>query len=150
MGEVIVMCGVLCQQAIAAVGEVIQDYDHDQIFPAYGYGGKLPNGVISHDFNLNGAVDPNCHGIAGILQAYTAALTTVKLWGPTNFAPIIRKVAASAAAFSRPPQLGTSYHVLMILTDGVSAVCSRAHCRSTMLGTALDGRMSLWHLMVLN
>lgn len=39
--------------ALKAVGEVIQDYDSDKLFPAYGFGAKLPpDGKISHQFPL--------------------------------------------------------------------------------------------------
>lgn len=39
--------------ALKAVGEIIQDYDSDKLFPAYGFGAKLPpNGKISHAFPL--------------------------------------------------------------------------------------------------
>lgn len=37
------------------VGEVIQFYDSDKHFPAWGFGGKLPGGTVSHCFNLNGS-----------------------------------------------------------------------------------------------
>jgi len=37
------------------VGEVIQFYDSDKRFPAWGFGGKIPGGTISHCFNLNGS-----------------------------------------------------------------------------------------------
>lgn len=37
------------------VGEVIQFYDSDRRFPAWGFGGKLYDGSISHCFNLNGS-----------------------------------------------------------------------------------------------
>lgn len=45
----------LCAYAMAlkAVGEIIQDYDSDKLFPAYGFGAKLPpEGRISHQFPL--------------------------------------------------------------------------------------------------
>lgn len=39
--------------ALKAVGEIIQDYDSDKLFPAYGFGAKLPpDGKISHVFPL--------------------------------------------------------------------------------------------------
>lgn len=39
--------------ALKAVGEIIQDYDSDKLFPAYGFGAKLPpEGRISHQFPL--------------------------------------------------------------------------------------------------
>ncbi|XP_037540497.1 agrin-like [Nematolebias whitei] len=36
---------------------------------------------------------PNCVGIEGVLEAYFQSLRTVQLYGPTNFAPVINKVA---------------------------------------------------------
>lgn len=36
------------------VGEVIQFYDSDRRFPAWGFGG-VTNGRLSHCFNLNGS-----------------------------------------------------------------------------------------------
>ena len=39
--------------ALKAVGDIIQDYDSDKLFPAYGFGAKLPpDGKISHVFPL--------------------------------------------------------------------------------------------------
>ncbi|TKS77086.1 Copine-9 [Collichthys lucidus] len=81
--------------ALKAVGEIIQDYDSDKLFPAYGFGAKMPpDGKISHAFPLSGDNDsPNCVGIEGVLEAYFQSLRTVQLYGPTNFAPVINKVA---------------------------------------------------------
>lgn len=36
------------------VGKVIQFYDTDKRFPAWGFGGRTYDGTISHRFNLNG------------------------------------------------------------------------------------------------
>lgn len=39
--------------ALRAVGEIIQDYDSDKLFPALGFGAKLPpDGRVSHEFPL--------------------------------------------------------------------------------------------------
>ncbi|KAH9363693.1 hypothetical protein HPB48_002028 [Haemaphysalis longicornis] len=103
--------------AIRAVGEVIQDYDYDKMFPALGFGARLPpDGVVSHEFFLNGhPTDPYCAGIDGVLEAYRRTLRSVQLYGPTNFAPVINHVAK----FARTYRDGTSYFVLLIITDGV-------------------------------
>ncbi|XP_075882524.1 copine Va isoform X1 [Nelusetta ayraudi] len=103
--------------ALKAVGEIIQDYDSDKMFPALGFGAKLPpDGRVSHEFPLNGNTDnPYCNGIEGILEAYHESLKTVQLYGPTNFSPIINHVARYAAAV----QDGSQYFVLLIITDGV-------------------------------
>uniref|UniRef100_A0AAQ5ZUW1 C2 domain-containing protein n=1 Tax=Amphiprion ocellaris TaxID=80972 RepID=A0AAQ5ZUW1_AMPOC len=103
--------------ALKAVGEIIQDYDSDKLFPAYGFGAKLPpDGKISHAFPLGGDGDnPNCVGIEGVLEAYFQSLRTVQLYGPTNFAPVINKVANCAAEITD----GSQYFVLLMITDGV-------------------------------
>ncbi|CAG6021074.1 unnamed protein product [Menidia menidia] len=103
--------------ALKAVGEIIQDYDSDKLFPAYGFGAKLPpDGKISHAFPLSGDGDnPNCVGIEGVLEAYFQSLRTVQLYGPTNFAPVINKVANCAAEITD----GSQYFVLLMITDGV-------------------------------
>ncbi|NXT65221.1 CPNE9 protein, partial [Chaetops frenatus] len=103
--------------ALKAVGEIIQDYDSDKLFPAYGFGAKVPpDGKISHQFPLNNNVEnPSCAGIEGVLESYLQSLRTVQLYGPTNFAPIINQVAGTAAQVTD----GSQYHVLLIITDGV-------------------------------
>uniref|UniRef100_A0A3Q3EZY5 Copine family member IX n=1 Tax=Labrus bergylta TaxID=56723 RepID=A0A3Q3EZY5_9LABR len=103
--------------ALKAVGEIIQDYDSDKLFPAYGFGAKLPpDGKISHAFPLAGENEnANCVGIEGVLEAYFQSLRTVQLYGPTNFAPVINKVANCAAEITD----GSQYFVLLMITDGV-------------------------------
>uniref|UniRef100_A0A8D1IGX0 Copine-5 n=1 Tax=Sus scrofa TaxID=9823 RepID=A0A8D1IGX0_PIG len=103
--------------ALTAVGEIIQHYDSDKMFPALGFGAKLPpDGRVSHEFPLNGNQEnPSCCGIDGILEAYHHSLRTVQLYGPTNFAPVVTHVARNAAAV----QDGSQYSVLLIITDGV-------------------------------
>ncbi|XP_060897510.1 copine-9-like [Labrus mixtus] len=103
--------------ALKAVGEIIQDYDSDKLFPAYGFGAKLPpDGKISHAFPLNSNTEnPNCVGIEGVLESYFQSLRTVQLYGPTNFAPVINQVARCAAEVTD----GSQYFVLLMITDGV-------------------------------
>ncbi|RMB99529.1 hypothetical protein DUI87_24266 [Hirundo rustica rustica] len=103
--------------ALRAVGDIIQDYDSDKMFPALGFGAKVPpDGHVSHEFPLNGdASNPACCGITGVLEAYQCSLRRVQLYGPTNFAPVVNHVARSAAAVLD----GSQYFVLLIITDGV-------------------------------
>lgn len=81
----------------------------DKLFPALGFGGKIGDNV-SFGFALNGnPSNPYCFGIPGVVQAYHQALTTVQLWGPTNFAPIIREITGFAVqAVKRPHDLVSS------------------------------------------
>uniref|UniRef100_A0A8C0HRX6 Copine 8 n=1 Tax=Buteo japonicus TaxID=224669 RepID=A0A8C0HRX6_9AVES len=103
--------------ALKAVGEIIQDYDSDKMFPALGFGARLPpDGRVSHEFALNGnPQNPYCHGIDGVMEAYYRSLKSVQLYGPTNFAPVINHVARYAASVKD----GSQYFVLLIITDGV-------------------------------
>jgi len=50
-------------------------------------------------------------GIPGVVEAYHNALRSVRLWGPTNVAPIINHVArfAEQAASQPNSQVGGSY-----------------------------------------
>jgi len=103
--------------AIRSVGEIIQDYDTDKQFPALGFGAQVPpTGQVSHEFFLNLRHDsPYCAGVDGLLAAYWNAIQKVRLYGPTNFAPVINHVAN----FARTYQSGDQYFVLLIITDGI-------------------------------
>lgn len=107
------------QQAILAVGSILQLYDSDKQIPVYGFGAKWPQAGlsdVSHCFPLSGnPSQPFAQEIDGVFQMYRNALPGLSLWGPTNFAPCIiettRAVAQSSNKFC--------YSVLLILTDGL-------------------------------
>ncbi|BFZ13437.1 hypothetical protein BsWGS_16476 [Bradybaena similaris] len=110
-------------QAIRAVGNICQDYDADNLFPAFGFGAKiLPSHDVSHDFPINfNTSDPNCTGIDGVLDAYVKCFQRIDLSGPTIVAPIINHVAqwASEAKMEEPFKGPHAYHILLLLTDGI-------------------------------
>ncbi|KAK1172096.1 copine-3-like isoform X1 [Acipenser oxyrinchus oxyrinchus] len=110
--------------AIWSVGLVIQDYDSDKMFPAFGFGAQIPpSSQVSHEFPLNfNPANPFCAGIQGVVDAYRVCLPQVKLYGPTNFSPIINNVAkfaSEAAQQNSAAKAATQYFVLLIITDGV-------------------------------
>uniref|UniRef100_A0A6Q2X5Z2 Copine-3 n=1 Tax=Esox lucius TaxID=8010 RepID=A0A6Q2X5Z2_ESOLU len=106
--------------AIWSVGMVIQDYDSDKMFPAFGFGAQIPpNWQVSHEFPLNfNPANPFCTGIEGVVEAYRVCLPQVKLYGPTNFSPIINHVARFALQATQQ-KTASQYFVLLIITDGV-------------------------------
>ncbi|KAL0448294.1 UNVERIFIED_CONTAM: protein BONZAI 3 [Sesamum latifolium] len=104
------------QQAIMEVGEVIQFYDSDRRFPAWGFGGRAHNGSVSHCFNLNGSL-AEVEGVEGIMAAYTSALHNVTLAGPTLFGQVVNKAADIAGHSLSCHQ--AKYYILLIITDGV-------------------------------
>ncbi|XP_037534901.1 copine-1 isoform X2 [Nematolebias whitei] len=106
--------------ALWSVGQVIQDYDTDKLFPAFGFGAKLPPDfqAAHHEFALNfNPSSPYCQGIQGIVEAYRMVLPQIRLSGPTNFSPIINHVASFALGASQA-NTASQYFVLLILTDG--------------------------------
>ncbi|KAG5549329.1 hypothetical protein RHGRI_014621 [Rhododendron griersonianum] len=106
------------QQAIMEVGEVIQFYDSDRRFPAWGFGGRTYDGSVSHCFNLNGSASSfEVEGVEGIMAAYASALRNVTLAGPTLFGQVIN-TAADIAGHS-VSSTNSKYFVLLIITDGV-------------------------------
>ncbi|XP_051916862.1 copine-2 isoform X2 [Hippocampus zosterae] len=106
--------------AILAVGQIIQDYDTDKMFPALGFGAQLPpDWKVSHEFAINfNPTNPFCSGVEGIAQAYSACLPQIRFYGPTNFAPIINHVARFAAQ-ALQQEKAAQYFTLLIITDGV-------------------------------
>nr|POF02815.1 protein bonzai 3 [Quercus suber] len=100
------------QWAILEVGEVIQFYDSDRCFPAWGFGGRTCNGTSSHYFNLNGSA--GAFEVEGIMAAYSSALHNVSLARPTLFSQVINKATQIAGqSFSYN---SNKYFVLLIIT----------------------------------
>ncbi|XP_058011628.1 copine-2 isoform X2 [Ahaetulla prasina] len=106
--------------AIWAVGQIIQDYDTDKMFPALGFGAQLPpDWKVSHEFAINfNPTNPFCLGVEGIVQAYSSCLPHIRFYGPTNFSPIINHVARFAAQAIQQ-ESASQYFILLIITDGV-------------------------------
>uniref|UniRef100_UPI00358E44A1 copine-4 n=1 Tax=Myxine glutinosa TaxID=7769 RepID=UPI00358E44A1 len=107
-------------KALVSVGEICQDYDSDKLFPAFGFGARIPpNYHVSHDFPLRlNLENPICEGIQGVVEAYQSCLPQLQLYGPTNIAPIINKVAKFASEEENTKH-ASQYFILLILTDGV-------------------------------
>ncbi|XP_030584903.1 copine-1-like isoform X2 [Archocentrus centrarchus] len=106
--------------ALWSVGQVVQDYDTDKLFPAFGFGAKLPPDYQAphYEFALNfNPSNPYCRGVQGIFDAYRAVLPQLRLSEPTNLSPIINHVASIAASAAQT-NAATQYFVLLILTDG--------------------------------
>uniref|UniRef100_A0A3Q0R6Q4 Copine 3 n=1 Tax=Amphilophus citrinellus TaxID=61819 RepID=A0A3Q0R6Q4_AMPCI len=99
--------------AIWAVGNVIQDYDSDKMFPAFGFGAQIPP-----TWQVIVSVSVLMFGVEGVVSAYQQCLPQVKLYGPTNFSPIINHVARFGKQ-ALEQQTASQYFVLLIITDGV-------------------------------
>ncbi|XP_052002854.1 copine-4-like isoform X2 [Xyrauchen texanus] len=88
-------------------------------FLDYIMGGCQIQFTVSHDFAVNFNEDnPECAGIQGVVEAYQNCLPKIQLYGPTNIAPIIQKVANFASEEMHTKE-AMQYFILLILTDGV-------------------------------
>lgn len=91
--------------ALKSIVGILQYYDHDNKFPAYGFGAKLPpsHRSVSQCFALNGNFfSPEVFGIEEILKVYRETIGKVKFHGPQIFSEILQmtKMYASAETIS--------------------------------------------------
>lgn len=106
-------------RALASVASILLQYDSDGRVPLYGFGGLMPDRSTSHCFHVNNnPSDPNVLGLPGLIDAYTSSFSWVKLDGPTNFAPIIKKASKEALELVDAMDDILSYLILLIVTDG--------------------------------
>ncbi|KAG5474361.1 hypothetical protein LSCM1_03141 [Leishmania martiniquensis] len=101
-------------RAMLAVSNVVQEYDKDRRFPAFGFGAVAPftNGT-SHFFPLSGnPANAYLDGMQAVVDTYARLLPALQFSGPTYFAPTIRAMTAGAR------QARGVYTILLILTDG--------------------------------
>jgi hypothetical protein len=100
------------QKAIISVGNILNYYDSDKMYPVFGFGAKV-NGQLSHCFPCNfNPSNPEVFGVQGMLDIYTHAVKNVELYGPTMFSPFLKE--ANRIASNNP----NSYFVCLIITDG--------------------------------
>jgi len=106
--------------AIRSCGNIVAYYDYDQLFPAYGFGGKFcGDNKASHCYPLNmNFNNPEIQGIEGIIQCYRNILNQTQLYGPTYFHEIIDRVV-SIVKEDVQAENKMNYNILMILTDGI-------------------------------
>ncbi|XP_022257177.1 copine-8-like, partial [Limulus polyphemus] len=119
--------------AIKAVGEIIQDYDSDKMFPALGFGARLPpDGRVSHEFFLvmyyisvlfishKGFISSKIlysYDFIFMMGVCCRLVACKSVWQMDKKAAKLcgEHVARFAAAF----QEGSHYFILLIITDGV-------------------------------
>ncbi|CAM9336332.1 unnamed protein product [Discosporangium mesarthrocarpum] len=109
------------EHAMHSIGNVLQFYDADKLFPVFGFGGcPDPRMPPEHCFAVNGMPQtPEVHGVSGVLEIYRHSLSRVKLSGPTLFAPVINQVAKTVAETRSLDKANQTYTILLLMTDGV-------------------------------
>lgn len=103
------------ESCIWSVGRIVCPYDTDQLFPVYGFGGKI-DGKKHFYFPLNfDAENPCVHGLNEIINVYRSALAKVTLCGPTLLSPVIKAVQKMADEAYKKSK---TYTILLLITDG--------------------------------
>jgi hypothetical protein len=95
------------EKSILTVGEIINCYGKEEVFPVYGFGAEN-----SDCFSCNFEDNPEVTTIEGVLETYQLAHTIALPSETTNFSKIVKQ-AAKIAKESKT----NIYHVLLILTD---------------------------------
>lgn len=106
------------EKAIFAVLNTLQDYDHDKMFPVYGFGAKY-GGIVRHCFQCG--PQPEVYGAEGVAEAYQQVFKSgLVMSGPTVVTDVIKVSAAKAiSSLEAATQRGAqSYTILLVLTDG--------------------------------
>ncbi|XP_052762410.1 uncharacterized protein LOC128205047 isoform X2 [Mya arenaria] len=95
------------QEVITILGETLQPLDEDGLIPAFGFGDSRTKGDAIFPLKDVGS----CVGFRDVLATYNRVTPTVKLYRPTNFAPLIYKAINIVRATKK-------YHILVIAADG--------------------------------
>jgi len=96
------------QTCIASLGRTLGDLDEENEIPAYGFGDLRTKDHSVFPFKEDGTP---CRGLQDVLESYAAQARTVKMSGPTSFAPAIKEALGVV-------QKKQGYHVLIIVADG--------------------------------
>ena len=99
-------------------GNVVEQYDSEQLFAAFGFGGEPAwTRKLDHCFSFNGNPDsPFIKGLDNVIKIYEQVVPNVRLAGPTLTAPVIFNANSISASF----ETDRSYYLLLIMIDGVS------------------------------
>lgn len=103
------------QQVLTIMCNSLSGFDDDQLIDTFGFGDSVTTNKSVFSFYTTtdkGIVsDQPCYGLGGVLTRYNELTPYIKMAGPTNFAPIIRKAIDIV-------RLRKAYHILIIITDG--------------------------------
>eukprot|EP00897_Mesotaenium_endlicherianum_P008551 jgi/Mesen1/7724/ME000407S06941 len=97
------------EKAISIIGQTLTPFDDDNLIPCFGFGDGTTHDQLSFSFFPD---QRPCHGFQECLSRYRQIAPSVKLAGPTSFAPVIEQGVRAVE------QSGGQYHVLLIIADG--------------------------------
>jgi len=100
------------QQVLSIIGRTLQEFDDDNLIPAYGFGDNFSKDRTVFPFKKSrGGKSTSCKGVEEVLDRYQHWAKKVILAGPTSFAPLIYEAI-------RLVKVERQYHILVIVADG--------------------------------
>ena len=90
------------------MGRTLEVFDDDKLIQALGFGDMTTGGTKCFQLGEGGAP---CRGFDEVLLRYAQITPTLKLYGPTNFAPVIYETINVVKTTRQ-------YHILVIIADG--------------------------------
>ncbi|ELU11175.1 hypothetical protein CAPTEDRAFT_224266 [Capitella teleta] len=118
------------QQVIRILGKTLESFDEDGAIPAFGFGDASTKDRAVFPFRAEGF----CSGFEDVLAAYNQITPTIRLSGPTSFAPLIYEAIDIV-------KMTKEYHILIIIADG--QVTSEGPTRSAIV------EASFWPLSII-
>ncbi len=105
--------------AIKKCGDIIENYNKNQLFSVYGFGGKLPGEKnVNQCFALNGNNDkPEINSIKNVLITYRNILPVITLCSDGLLSPIIKEINNKVSEKIKENDYNF-YNILLILTNG--------------------------------
>ncbi|XP_042062067.1 E3 ubiquitin-protein ligase RGLG2-like [Salvia splendens] len=97
------------EQAISIIGKTLVAFDDDNMIPCFGFGDASTHDQHVFSFHHDGRF---CNGFEEVLSLYREIVPTLRLAGPTSFAPVIEMATTIVE------ESGGQYHVLLIIADG--------------------------------
>merc|ERR1711966_260466 len=83
------------QHVIEIMGRTLEEFDDDNLIPCFGFGDVSTGDQACFSFNPDGS---DCLGFEHVLRRYQEVASSVRMAGPTCFAPAIRKAIEICAA----------------------------------------------------
>lgn len=105
------------EKCILTIGNIISNYNNEQLYPVYGFGAQIKNGKsddVNHCFPITFEQNSAIKSINEIIEYYRNSFKNIQLSNPTYFCPIINRVIQNI----KKSGIITKYYILMMLTDG--------------------------------
>ena len=105
------------EKCILTIGNIISNYNNDQLYPVYGFGAQIKNSKyddVCHCFPITFEQNSAIKSINEIIEYYRNSFNNLTFSNQTFFCPIINRVIQNI----KKSGIVSKYYILMMLTDG--------------------------------